>query len=270
MENNSIKLFSLGLEELAMALGLINRPDLGRQLILSIYEGIGEEEIDHRLTSASHSLLARGLVAISEKGSPILENDLEKALFPLARFDYIVQLSRIREGKQISATIHVQKGKLFTSHSIQAGVVHVLELGQYKDLPDYLCDIFSAGAEEDKKSMEFEWMISSGVLGETLRGANDRSIVEVIKNAGVPLSDAKDLAADLAQQTERGTILRVQAGSELDVQTIPLAEKKMLMLLSGEKRNWLFKFDSALDSALGKVSVLNAGAFRKHLETFVL
>lgn len=270
MNDNSIALISLGLEELAMALGLINRPDLGRQLITSIYENLSEEEIEHRLSSASHSLLARGLVAISEKGSPILENNLETALFPLARFDYILQLSRVREGGQISATVHVQKGKLFTAHSIQAGVVHVLEHGHYKDLPGYLGDTFSLGSVKDGKSTEFEWTVSPSILGETLKTTNRSAVLEIIKSAGVPTGDAKDLASDLAQQTERGTILRVQVSSELDVQTISAADKQMLMLLSGKKQNWLFKFDSALDSAIGRVFTINSDAFRKHLDSFVL
>lgn len=270
MNKNPVTLFSLGLEELAMALGLINRPDMGRELIASIYEDLSEDQIENRLSSGSHSLLARGLVAISDKGTPILESTFEQALFPLARFDYTLQLSRVRKSRLVSASVHVQKGRTFTSHSVQVGIVHVLEHGAYKDLPGFLRKTFNLAGGQNAKSVEFEWMVSPGMLGETIRGANQMEIMEIIGNAGVPTNDAKDLAADLAQQTERGTILRVQVDSETDAKAVLTTDKQMLMLLCGKKRDWLFKFGSTTDNAPGKAFIVNSNTFQKHLELFAL
>lgn len=268
--DDSIKLYSLGLEELAMALGLINRPDMGRQLIASIYDNLNDAQIESRLSSASHSLLARGLAAISGKGSPILESGLEQALFPLVRFDYVLQLSRVRGDDQVGATVHVQKGKSFTSHSIQAGVVHVLEHGLCKNLSAYLRDTFNLGVEKNATSVEHEWTITPGVLGEALRGADPSVIFSILSNAGVPNNDAKNLADDLAHQTLRGTILRVQANSDADMDQLVSLDKRMLMILGGRKRGWLFEFESTVDETPGKAYTINNSVFQKRIETFAL
>jgi len=266
----SFTLYSLGLEELAMALGLINRPEMGRQLLVSIYDHLTESQVESRLSSASHSMLARGLASISEKGSPILESGLEQALFPLARFDYVLQISRVRDGKQGGATVHVQKGKYFTSHSIQAGVVHVLEHGDYKSLPAYLGDTFHANKEKETSAVEHTWNITPGILGDALRNEKTGAISKILAQAGLPDSEAQNLADDLAHQTIRGTILRMAAGAETDMQKMTTMKKQMIMLLGSSKRNWLFEFPGADDASVGKAWTVNQQTLQKRLESFAL
>lgn len=268
--DKSFTLHSLGLEELAMALGLINRPEMGRRLLESIYDNLTESQIESRLSSASHSMLARGLASISDKGSPILESGLEQAIFPLARFDYILQISRVRDGKQVGATVHVQKGKSFTSHSIQAGVVHVLEHGGYKSLPSYLNDTFHANKEKEINTVEHKWSITPGVLGDALRNEKTGVISRILSQAGLPDLDAQNLAEDLAHQTIRGTILRMAADAEADMQKMATMNKQMMMFLGSSKRNWLFEFPATDDASIGKAWTVNQQTLQKKLETFAL
>ncbi|MCG3146421.1 MAG: hypothetical protein LC138_08035 [Anaerolineales bacterium] len=267
---NSFTLYSLGLEELAMALGLINCPEMGRQLLASIYDNLTESQVESRLSSASHSMLARGLAAISDRGTPTLEKGLEQALFPLARFDYVLQISRVRDGKQIGATVHVQKGKSFTSHSIQAGVVHVLEHGVYKALPSYLGNTFLVNNGKETSNMKYKWSITPGVLGDALRGDKTAAISKILSQAGLPDSDAQNLADDLAHQTVRGTILRAAAGPDTDMQKLMGTEKQMLMMLGSPKRNWLFEFPATDDAVKGKAWTVNRQTLEKHLESFTM
>ncbi|MFZ5858011.1 MAG: hypothetical protein ACOYZ6_14370 [Chloroflexota bacterium] len=266
----SFTLYSLGLEELAMALGLINRPEMGRQLLASIYDNLTESQIESRLSSASHSMLARGLAAISDRGTPILEKGLEQTLFPLARFDYVLQISRVQDGKQVGATVHVQKGKSFTSHSVQAGVVHVLEYGFYKSLPAYLGDTFHAKNGKETSTVEHKWPITPGILGDALRSEKIPVISKILSQAGLPDSDAQNLADDLVHQTIRGTILRMTAGAETDMQKLATTEKQMLMLLGSLKRTWLFEFPSTDDVSVGKAWIVDHQALQKRLEIFAL
>lgn len=267
---HSFTLYSLGLEELAMALGLINRADMGRQLLASIYDNLTEAQIESRLSSASHSMLARGLASISDKGSPTLQSGLEQALFPLARFDYVLQISRVQDGKQVGATVHVQKGKSFTSHSIQAGVVHVLEYGVYKALPAYLSDTFHVTDGKEAGAVEYQWPVTPGILGEALRSEKSAALLKILLQAGLPDPDAQNLADDLAHQIIRGTILRVSAGAEMDMDKLAGLDKQMLMLLSSQKRNWLFEFTSTNDASAGKAWTVNRQSLQRRLEAFAL
>ncbi len=266
--DTSVNLYSLGLEELSMALGLVNRPDMGKQLLESIYDNLTETQIESRLSSASHSLLARGLAAISEKGGPVLEGGLEQALFPLIRFDYVLQISRVRDGKQVGATVHVQKGKSFTSHSIQAGVVHVLEHGSWKNLANYLMNTFPLLDEKGIKTEELPWPVTPGILGEALRGGKLSAIIKILVRSGMPSADAENLAEDLAHQTLRGTILRVKANGEINMEKLAAVDKQMVMILSGKARNWLFEFNSTSDASTGKIWTINRQNFQKRIESF--
>lgn len=268
--SKEVTLFSLGIEELAMSLGIINRADLGRELLSSIYDNLSEDQIDARLSSASHSLLARGLVAISKSGSPILESRLEQAIFPLARFDSLLQVSLVKDDRQVGSTIHIQKDKAFTSHSIQGGVVHVLEHGSYKNLSGFVGDVFNGTEMKGKATGVADWTVTPGILGEAVRMNKDqKGIQELLKNNDVPDSDAKMLSEDLASEKSRATLLKIKADHSLHMDAIKKAPKEMLMYLQGDKRSWVFNFSSTEDSAKGKCQSVDTAQFKKVLTAFI-
>ena len=269
-KSNKITLFSLGVEELAMALGLINRADLGRELLLSLYDTLNEEQIDARLSSASHSLMARGLVAISRTGTPLLESRLEQALFPLAQFDYILQVSIVKEGAQTSSTMHIQRDKSFTSHSVQGGVVHVLEFGPYEMLTEYLQDVYDSIGGQGDFPVTTEWKITSGVLGKAINlGKKQQEINSLLKEYGLPESDAKSLAKDIANQKMRGTILQVKVDHSQPMDNITNAPKKMLLLLQGDKHSWTFNFSDTGDLTPGTTQIVDKLSFKNTLTSFI-
>lgn len=269
-QSTNINAFSLGLEELAMALGIINCADLGRDLITATYGALSPEVMDARLTSASHSLLARGLAAITKSGNPTLETRLEEALFPLARYDYLLQLSMVKEGGQATASVHVQKGKAFTSHSIQGGVVHVLEHGPNNLLAGYLQDLFGADIQNGKTSGQMQWSITPGILGQALKMKTAPEIQMLLQEQGLPDLDGQNLANDLLNQRLRGTILRVNAGPSLPMDAIKNAPKTMLLILQGQKHTWAFDFPGADDNLRGMAQVVNRASLQALFEKFVL
>ena len=271
MSKSEINTYSIGMEELAMAFNLINRADLARELLSSIYDNLTEAAVDARLTTASHSLLARGLTGITAQGTPSLDPDFEQALFPLAQFDYTLFLSVVRVDRPLSSTIHVRKGKNFTSHTVQLGVIHLLEHGKSAGLPDFLADVFedfgSAKEVADKLACKVTWKTLAQAQQPDVKV--DR-IVELLTTAGIAPATAKILAEDLKKQEYRVILLRSMINSEMPLEEMKKAEKRSMMLLKKEDHAWLFEFDSAEDDAAGSARLVSRDDFKKSINGFII
>jgi hypothetical protein len=206
--------YNLGLEELALCLGLINHQDLGRSLILDIYPSLSSTQIDERLTSASHSLLAHGLCGIGKNGEIVLEKNLEKVIHALAKFDKLVQINITNLQTQASARIHIVRNTSFTSHMVSIGVVHTLEHGSYRNLYGYIYQLFMGfdKALNTRKQDRFEHPITLGVLGSLLESENKNiAAKDILISNGWSSEWAVNLANDLLHQEVRSTLLVVDA-----------------------------------------------------------
>ncbi|MBN2385607.1 MAG: hypothetical protein JXB85_01205 [Anaerolineales bacterium] len=266
---DTLKLFSLGLEELSLALGMINCPELGRDVLAAIYPEADQQEVDIRLSTASHSMLARGLCTISAAGAPVLDPILEQALFPLARYDRLLQVSLVRPAGQIGATIHTQKRRGFTSHTIQSGVIHILESGPLEALPGFLENVF-AEMGHGGQSARIKARITPALLGEaTSRGQNQAQVKQSLVDAGWKAAEAGQLAEDVVGQTLRATILRLETKHSDTIEDVQKSTKPMLLLLKGQQRTWAFEFPSADDSAQGSIQLLDRKALETLLKSFV-
>lgn len=270
MENTSTPtVYSLSLEELALALGLINRPDLGRVVLSSIYPNLSESESEARLSSASHSLLARGICSLNEKNNPILDSELEKALLPLAKFDYLLQLSIVMDDGQVNITVHVRRKQTFTSRLIQAGVVNMLTHGQTSSLADYFLNIFD-GIGLNGSANAIQAKITLDTIGKIVSknsSLSDRA--RLLTDIGWAKEDAKMLSEDLEEQKVRATIIRIDASDQSLIDNSKITVHKNLLLLKGKTRSWAFLFENTKDEAAGKTFLLDRKRFEEILVNFI-
>ena len=93
MSDSTYTRFSLSADETALVFSLINQADLGKSILANTYGKISAGAIEEKLTTASHSLLARGYVSISEKNTVSLSSEIEPVLFPLVKFKNILQVT---------------------------------------------------------------------------------------------------------------------------------------------------------------------------------
>jgi hypothetical protein len=266
---NLVTKYSLGLEELALALGLINRPDLGRDLLKAYDESLTAEQVGQRLLAAGHSLMARGLSGISSEGHPRLSAHLEQAVFPLARYDSLLHMSIVRQGTQASTTIHVLQGRMFTSHFAVMGVVQVLEYGPYEALLAFLEDPledFLGGSSIPSKG-------NSGHIHLDLLGENTNQDQAAIQSALTAEGWASDwaswLAEDLSHQVCRATLLHVATTADDPIELAQNAPTRSLLMLRGPERSWQIKFSTIKDNPLGSARLVNSKAFKQTLASFV-
>jgi len=270
MKLDGMTSFSLSVEELAMALAMINRPDLGQMVLKEIYDNLTIEQIDSRMTAASHSLLAHGYCGFTDELKPRLDSKLEQALVTLAIYDITFQLGIVKGGRSINANIHVKNGKAFTSHSVQAGIIHLLEHGVERLLESYLLDILEDYGDEVKLTIPSGLKISMKALSAAAKRADDKS--NPIEALQTSLEDSKigqALAEDISNQVSRVTLIRINAKSGIDDKELLVAPKQVVLLLKSKIRTWYFEFESPDDEATALVELVTRKDFSKKLLKFI-
>lgn len=264
---SSFSRYGLSLEELALAFSLINRADAGRNLLASIYPEATEAEASARLSAASHSLLARNLCTINERGHPILDSALEKTLLPLFKFDCFYQISVVIGETQTNAVVHVRLRDSFTARTVQAGVVHVLDTGPSRSLAEYFDEIFAD--VRGKTNMEVQAPLTPGLLGQALERRNDLNECQnMLVGAGWTRELAQQLAEDLHNQVLRATLLRINASDETFEEQTKSSHHRVLMLLKGKMRGWGFMFDNTSDDASGRARQVNREGLKRLFQDF--
>ena len=262
--------YSLSLEELSMCLAMINRPDLGQTILRTYYDNLTKEQVDSRMTAASHSLLARGICGLTPEGTPRLEPELEQAILPIAIYDLVFQFNLVTGDNAVSSNIHVRKGKTFTSHNVQVGVIHLLEHGKSIQLPDFLLDILEDYGGKEKIDISAKTTITLGILGHALNASTKKEDVsKILQSLNWDASVIKALCDDLSASSGRGTLVRVEAKSGADEKTIEDAQKRTLLFLKGKTRTWCFEFSSPKDDAVAQVKLVTHKEFSELITAFL-
>ncbi len=268
-----IQRFALSTEELALALGLAGNAEAGRSVLRGLYEDITPEKADLYLTAASHSLLAHDLCTIASNGMPQLDPGLALALRSLSEYDYLLNLSLVSGQKGLTDTIRVARAAGFTSHFVRAGAAHVLERGPVAALPGFLADLLESFASDHAPRLNSgpAPTLTLGALGQALEASRKGSEVRpVLQAAGWTAAQAEALVADLEQQVFRGSLLRVEAGSDTPPEQVAQADQRTMLLLKGPERSWVFDFASTQDTAEATAMLVTREQFNGRLRQFAL
>ena len=263
MTQLNLTTYSLGLEELSLGLGMLNRPDLSQAIMHSVYENLTDEQMDARLISAGNSLLARNLCSLTNKGIPNISQEFLTALFPLAHYDLLLRLSLITDDIKVT-TVHIQRGKQFTSHTSVKGIIHVLEHGNTLDLPQYL-KLYFNGFGKGSNRTDYEKVPQSLLNKPNL----DREATEsILIQQGWLKPNAKELSRDLSNPIFRGSMMRVDAHSKMNGDETLKAQKHGLFLLQGKKDRWIMELPT-IDHEFGSAKKVTNQEFKKAVVTFL-
>jgi hypothetical protein len=240
-----LETYSISLEELSLAFGMINRPDMADAWIRTIYPDISNSQYQVRMIGAVNALLACQLATLSEKRLPRLSPDFEKIIFSLSFFDYSIQLSKMVNGSMQNTTVTIQKGKTFTCHSIEQGVLHKIETGKITDLPQYADKYFSSLAigKTSKNNL-------GDVPRELLdKRENKKENEGILIENGWSKADASSFADVLKNPTFAGSIVFVDANGRLGASEVLSANKRSIILFYAKKKSWVVDYPDSEASA---------------------
>jgi hypothetical protein len=267
------KSFSISPEEIALSLGLINRPDLGKKYLKLGKAGSTEGEMNAALTAASHSLVAHGLADISEKGTPILDQEFELSLLPIARYDGLLQVFRTsREGNFFESIYFNRERKIFTAHNLAKGVVHTIKSGPIAHSGEYLRDLFpQMGTNGKYEEIGGDHHLTLALMGKLgLSIANEKEIFDFVDQSALSKDTGEKLKKDILAQEVRGSLLSMDVNSQESLEKQKGKFVKGLLLLKGPNASWVFNFKSANREEIAQVTMVDRDAFARLISEFAV
>ncbi|NMB88712.1 MAG: hypothetical protein GYA17_10150 [Chloroflexi bacterium] len=258
MSSDLFQQVSLSADEVALIFSLINQPELGKSILASTYGRLSHTTLEDKLTTASHSLLARRLAAITERGTVKLDESLEKMFYPIVKFDSMIQVTindNPEEGPSITNVYLGRQGK-FAAHQIELGVVHHLSTGKISDLPVLITGWLGL-PESAAPDIEAELAAKP----HTIPMRDFAELPEKSKKRGMAGLESLGFSPRLAElmvdasirPARKGTVVRVEASSETIAKTDLNEGGAGLLYLIAEDSSWIFQFDHANDAAVGKI-----------------
>jgi hypothetical protein len=257
--------FILSIETLAYSLALINRPDIGQKMLTEKYPELTSEKLKEIYEKAFAVMSDAGLCTKTNRGQVSLDPRLEKAVFPLAKFDGIIQTAIIRPELQSEARINYQTNGYFTS-VIQVENKYVVEFGATSSLAMYLFTVYAGFGMNKSAPLTKESAIHLATLIKLVEGSSTPEGMRVIVK-DQPLSEAtkSQLIEDVANQEFRATVQKLAPTARKEKSPT----RPTLLLLQGRVRSWLFDFLDTANDPLGKVSLVSRDDFLASLDRFV-
>ena len=249
MSTSQISRISLSTDEMALVYSLLNMPTSGKALLYEAYGNIPAPKIEEKLVTASHSLMARDLVKISEKGTVVLNEVLENFFIPLIQFTNMVQIIvNIHEKKDIITATDYYLGKngFFTSHEIDMGVVHRLFHGEVSALAEFILGRMTF-PEDIAKDIKSALAQNKPVLKMSnypqLEGMGMEKAAVTLTSYGIDPLISQALSKDICSPVRRGSFVMAGVTSETLKKKDFSKTGTGFFWLTGEKSSWIMAFD---------------------------
>lgn len=243
-------------DEVALLFSLINQGEVGKSILLQAYGKISSSSLEDRLTAASHSLLARGSVSLTENNVLGLEPGIESLLYPLVRFSNILQVTvnaNQATGPEIR-NVYLGTRADFTALQIRNGVIYDFTYGKVSSLAEFVAGWLDLpqtnpfdGDLENKSivvPMAKYAELSTKPYSQALKG---------IQQMGFSGQLAEIFSQDSCAPTKRGTVVLTDMNSE-NYQNKDTSEAGAgFLFIVGQNWGWLLRFSAANDRAMATV-----------------
>lgn len=260
--------YTLSAEELAMAFSLVNRPELGKAVLLETFGKLSQQAIEERLKAASHSLLARKFARIGERGQAVLLDDIQSALFPILKFKGMLQVTVNNEAEPLIINVHLSSmRRTFSCHWVEQGVVHRIISGADAQLPGLITQFVSipqtVSSSHTLQMQEGQYSIPMETFAELPELGVEKGLKELIK-FGLPPQLAQIFLDDLAQPKQRGSVSFLEVDSEnIAKRTMDEAVAGLFFLVG--KYGWILTFPKKEKNQVGSIFSGSSEFFEKNV-----
>ncbi len=223
----------ISLEELALALVLNGQSESANALLAgSLGRELSQDEAIGRLTAASHTLLGKGLIELSEDGSiassPILTEIVR--VMTAARSTLRYSLSSPEERRALS--YHFVDDGIY-EHWLDEGVIHVITRVDVEEAVK-TCALFFE-LESCQPTPDAEGVISEPLFRQALRQKEVPDAERLLRDA-LPETLCRLLSEDAVRTRAIGDVLWIRYQENRE----PVSDEGFLMVF-GAERFWLFQ-----------------------------
>ncbi|HEY1016299.1 MAG TPA: hypothetical protein VGE07_26550 [Herpetosiphonaceae bacterium] len=228
--------FRFSVEELTYLLAMSGFRDEGRALLAGTFdEELNDDQLEQRMLTAAHSLMAREMMAVGGDGSINLEENTAALARVLVDADYSFRFSKaVSDGEiagELAFSIHHAQNQ-WIEHTIEQGVVH--QLSVFNSTERLIGDALSF-LEPPRGAAQFAPFDAPGAVLEVLTNP-DAAVSHRLRQAGVPADLIPMLSVDASEAQYQGSIMLV----EYDENRSPVSNHGAL-LLQGPERLWLLR-----------------------------
>lgn len=256
MTDSKYTRLSLSADEAALVLSLINQAEMGRSILLNTYGKISSGSMEEKLTTASHSLLARGYASISEKNVVSLNNEIEPVFYPLIKFRDILQvtLNTNQEGGPEIINVYFGKQKVFTALRIHLGVVYEFVHGSVDRLTSLISEWLDLPHTVlfHEELLKSDFKISMRTFAELSTDTLQQGLSKLQK-AGFSKLIAETLMQDVLDPKKRGSVMLTNMTSDNYLKKNTDEGGAGFFVLVGKKSSWIFSFAKADDNTVAHV-----------------
>lgn len=251
MTNQAITKISLSTEEMALVYSLLSLPTSAKTLLFEMYGELPPAIVEEKLVTASHSLIARGMVTLSEKVTVILHDMIAEIFTPLILFKNKLQVLFNDYGREedpiVRATDYYlgNKGN-FTSHEIDLGVVHHLFHGDLPSLAEFVTGSLrlpGQNSEDIQDNLSGKSFSMKMAEYPALEEMGQEQALAALRYNGFEPSIAEPLSEAICTPVRRGSAILVDVSSEtLETKDYSKTGPGFFWLI-GEKSSWIMSFD---------------------------
>ncbi len=234
-------MIELSVEELAFTMGYLNNNEAAAGLMTATYGQLPRAELTGRITAASHSMIARGLLEIGESvAETTLNAALREMVTGLLNGERTLRCERRSGRNETLLTIQLDSTP-FVTHQLRHGVVS--QLGMLADRAALLARIGEFVGLKGNSAENTPIGTISAELLQTMRqqiGSESSAQIAERLSAELPTASANELATDLtAVATDWGSILPITV-TEATGDQPPLEANSGLFYAVTPQNSWLF------------------------------
>jgi len=251
MTNQAITKISLSTEEMALVYSLLGLPTSAKTLLFEMYGELPPQIVEEKLVTASHSLIARGMVTLSEKVTVILHDKIAEIFTPLILYKNKLQVLCNDYGREedpiVRATdYYLGKKGYFTSHEIDLGVVHHLFHGDLPSLAEFVTGSLrlpGQNSEESPDNLSEKSFPLKMADYPALEEMGQAQALAMLKSNGFEPSIAEPLSEAICNPVRRGSAILLDVNSEtLETKDYSKTGPGFFWVI-GEKSSWIMSFD---------------------------
>ena len=230
------EILSLGVEEIGMAMIMLNREDEAGGFLFVCLGEVEEKEMKGRLVAAGNSLRSRGLARWSPTAKEMqLTSDFEALMSAFSRPRFSIRTGLVEADMEKMVTYHFGSDSI-VEHKTEDGLVHEIRTVKSEEEVDRLCseylDFNNALAFDcQEKQVPLEILEEAKGMAEL----DPEALPQYLKDAGAGDEDAVMLTEDILGTQFRGYMTRIDYTEEV------VSSNRGFLTMKGPERAWIFK-----------------------------
>ena len=226
---------SLGVEELAYAIGVAGGVEAASGFLLAIFGERPQMETEGRLLAASHALVARGYLDFDhDTNEKWLDEDFLELIKPMVSYKYSLRADKITTGGESIISLYITSQKIVVHH-IDNSVVSVIEsLEDQRAIQDSLVRFY--GLPTVVKS-EFTATVSRTLLKDLKYQSvitSEEKVTRKLLEQGLSTEMVDALISSLKRPAYRGSITKISPPES------EIVAERTLLLVSDQNFFWGF------------------------------